>query len=409
MLENIIVGLDIGTTKIVTIVCERLPDGQLKVIGMGSSISKGLRKSVVVDLESTIESINQSIEKAELSCDIEIDTVFAGISGGHIKSFNSRGLIVARPSTEFTDKEVERAVEAAKAVSLPMDREVLHCLPLDFIVDGQSFVRDPRGMTGVRLEAEVHLITGAVTSAQNIIKSIHRAGVEVADIVLEPLASGLATLTEEEKESGVILMDIGGGTTDYLVYSEGLVRHTGVLAVGGDHVTNDIAVALEIPASKAEMIKKKFGNALESEVDKNEQFVLQGGLDRPSKNFSKRQLAEIIEYRMIELLGLIKNEIQQSGYGHMVDAGVVLTGGAALLPGILKLAEKIFKLPVRLGLPIGMKGLVDVINSPIYATSVGLAKYGSNFLLSGGIHRFKGRNMFQKTVERMQEWVSEFF
>ncbi|MDP8218195.1 MAG: cell division protein FtsA [Candidatus Theseobacter exili] len=411
MSENeIVVGLDVGTTKVCAIVAERTDEGQIRIIGMAKGPSEGLRKGCVINIESTIESIGKVIDEAESMAGIEINSVFAGIAGGHIKSINSRGVTPVNPEgSEIDEEDINRAINAAKAISIPLDREIIHSIPQEFIVDGQSGIKDPRGMVGVRLEAQVHLVSGAITSAQNLIKCIHRTGLEVEDIVLEPLASAIAILTEEEKQSGVILIDIGGGTTDFLLFVNGSIRHSDILAIGGDHVTNDIAIGMKIPSIKAEEIKKKFGCALSDMVKKDEEFVLPGIVGRSAQSLPRIELCNIIELRMEEILTLVKSEIEHTGNCHLVGSGIVLTGGASLLSGTIEMAQKIFNIPVKLGKPRNISGLVEVLDSPIYSTGVGLTQYGFRYRDEGGVKRLGGRNLFAKIMKRMREWFWEYF
>lgn len=410
--NGFVVGLDIGTTKICAVVAQEDPnDNNIpRVIGVGITPSYGLRKGVVVNLESTTDSIEKAIEFAEEMAHCEIQSVFAGIAGGHIKSFNSRGTVpITHKDNEITSEDVNRVISMAKAISIPIDREVIHTIPQEFIVDGQGSIKDPRGMSGVRLEAEVHIVTGAITSAQNIVKCINRGGFEVEDIVLQPLASSMATLTQEEKDSGVILLDIGGGTTDVVLYLNGSVRHTYVLSLGGDHLTNDIAIGLKVPIGKAEEIKKRFGCARVSMVSENEEFMLPGVIGRAAARMQRKQLVEIIELRMDEIFNLVKQDIERTGYGEFISSGVVLTGGTSLLKGSVEMAEDAFGVPVRLGTPRGVSGLVEVLDSPIYSTGVGLSQYGLKYRERGSPSRFKGRNIFTKIIQRMTEWVGEYF
>lgn len=408
--KNIVVGLDVGTTKICAAVAEIDRDKRIRIIGIGSSPSHGLRKGVVVNVESTVDSIGRAIDEAEEMSGVEIHSVFAGIAGGHIKSMNSRGVIpISRESNEITQADIDRAVNAAKAISIPMDREVIHTIPQGFVVDGQDGIKDPRGMSGVRLEVDVHVITGAITSAQNIVNCVNRSGFEVEDIVLEPLASSIATLTQEEKESGVILIDIGGGTTDFVIFTDGAIRHTDILAVGGDHVTNDISIGLKIPLGKAEAIKKKFGCALASKVKEDEEFVVPGIVGRAANNMKRRHLAEIIEMRMDEIFTLVRREIEKTGLLNMIGSGVVLTGGASLMQGELEMASKIFGLPTRLGKPRDVSGLVEVLDSPIFATGVGLTQYGFRYREVGSNGQLKGRKIFAKVLDRMKNMVGDYF
>lgn len=410
--NGFVVGLDVGTTKICAVVAQKESDDNdiPRVIGVGITPSYGLRKGVVVNLESTTDSIEKAIELAEDMAHVEIQSVFAGIAGGHIKSFNSRGTVpITHKDNEITNDDVNRAISMAKAISIPIDREVIHTIPQEFIVDGQGSIKDPRGMSGVRLEAEVHIVTGAITSAQNIVKCINRGGFEVEDIVLQPLASSMATLTQEEKDSGVILIDIGGGTTDVVLYLDGSVRHTYVLSLGGDHLTNDVAIGLKVPIGKAEEIKKRFGCARTEMVDEDEEFMLPGVIGRAAARMKKRQLVEFIELRMEEIFDLVKQDIERTGLGEFVSSGIVLTGGTSLLKGSIEMAEDIFGIPVRLGTPRGVTGLVEVLDSPIYSTGVGLAQYGLKYRERGNPSRFRGRNIFTKVIQRMTEWVGEYF
>ncbi len=404
--DNLIVGLDIGTTKICCIVGHMGDDG-LEVVGIGTSPSRGMRKGVVINIESTVAAIRKAIREAELMAGCEIKSVFTGIAGGHIRGMNSQGVIAIK-NREVTSEDLQRVIDAAKAIAIPMDREVLHILPQEFIIDDQDGIREPLGMSGVRLEAKVHIVTGAVASAQNIIKSCNRAGVDVADIVLEQLASSEAVLSSDEKELGVALVDIGGGTADIALYSEGAIKHTSVLSIGGDHLTNDIAVGLRTPMAEAEKIKQAYGCCLTSMVGKDETIEVPSVGGREARILSRQLLAEILEPRVEEMFSLINREIIKSGYDELIASGVVLTGGTAILPGMPELAEQIFNLPVRRGTPIEIGGLVDVVNSPIYASGVGLVKYGSM-----NIHAQKFKvgedNMFERVSKRMKEMFSDFF
>ncbi len=409
--REFVVGLDIGTTKICAMIGRQGESGELEIMGVGVTPSKGLRKGVVINLESTIDSTERAIEAAEKSAGIEVSRVFTGIAGGHIKSLNSRGVIViSRGSREVSRKDMERVVSAAKAIAIPLDREVIHVIPQEFIVDDQEGVKNPLGMSATRLEAEVHIVTGAVTSAQNIIKSINRAGFEVEDIVLGPLASGEAVLTAEEKHSGVVLIDMGGGTTDIVIFVGGSVRHSEVLALGGDHVTHDIAIGLRTSSLQAEEVKKTYGCALPSLIRREESVDYLGVEGRRGGNISRTQLSEIIEPRVEELLALVNTEMERTGLSHLISAGVVLTGGGSLLEGLPEMAERIFRLPVRIGKPNGkIKGLEGIKDSPIYATGVGLVHYGLAYRQGKRMARFKGRNLFSQVALRMKEWFGEFF
>ncbi len=381
--RNIIVALDIGTSKIVTLVGELNANDQIEVIGIGSHPSRGLKRGVVVNIEATVQSIQQAIEEAELMAGCQIHSAFTGIAGSHIRSLNSHGIVAIR-DVEVTQTDVERVIDAARAVAIPADQKILHVLPQEFIIDQQEGIREPIGMSGVRLEARVHLVTGALSAAQNILKCVKKCGIDVSDMVLEQLASSYAVLTDDEKELGVCLVDIGGGTTDIAVFNEGSIRHTAVIPIAGDQVTNDIAVALRTPTQSAEEVKLKHACALVDIAHPEEMIEVPGVGDRPRRRLSKRALAEVIEPRYEELFRLVQAELRRSGFEDSVASGIVLTGGASLMPGALELAENIFRMPVRLGIPQGVTGLSEVIHSPIYATAVGL-------LLSGKQHLFDHR------------------
>ncbi|MBI5694498.1 MAG: cell division protein FtsA [Nitrospirae bacterium] len=406
--DNVVVGLDIGTTKICAIVGEVKEGGRVDIIGIGSHPSNGLRKGVVVNIESTVESIKKAVEEAELMAGVNITAVYAGIAGGHIKSFNSRGVIAVK-DREITRTDVERVIDAAKAVAIPMDREVLHVLPQEYSIDGQDGIKEPLGMSGVRLEADVHIVTGAITSAQNIVKSCNRAGLDVLDIVLEPLASSYAVLSPDEKELGVAMVDIGGGTTDIAILLEGGVWHTGVLAIGGNHLTNDIAVGLRTPAAEAEKTKKRYGCALTSLVRDDETIEVASVGGRPPRVLSRQVLSEIIEPRIEEIFGLVMKEIRKTSFEDRIASGVVITGGSAIMDGIPEAAERIMEIPARRGLPMNIGGLVDVVNSPMYATGVGLVLFGAHQMGAGKVRRLSGGNMFEKVFGRMKEWMEGFF
>lgn len=373
--KNLIVGLDIGTSKVVAIVGEITPDGSIDVIGIGSHPSHGLKKGVVVNIESTVSSIQRAIEEAELMAGCQIHSVFTGIAGSHIRSLNSHGIVAIR-DTEVTHQDVERVIDAAKAVPIPADQKILHILPQQFIIDNQDSIREPVGMSGVRLEAKVHIVTGSVSAAQNIVKCVRRCGLEVDDIILQQLASSYAVLTEDEKELGVCLVDIGGGTTDIAVFTQGAIRHTAVIPVAGDQVTNDIAVALRTPTQNAEQIKIKHACAYGSLVDAAETFDVSSVVDRPARQLSRATLTEVTEPRYEEILHFVQKELIKHGLDEKIGSGIVLTGGSAKMQGAVELAEDIFKMPVRLGLPRQLSGLVDVVSNPIYSTGVGLLLYG---------------------------------
>jgi cell division protein FtsA len=406
--DNIIVGLDIGTTKVCAIVGEIKEGGRVDIIGIGSHPSRGLRKGVVVNIESTVESIKKAVEEAELMAGVEINAIYAGIAGGHIKSFNSRGVIAIK-DREISKNDIARVIDAAKAVAIPMDREVLHVLPQEFTIDDQDGIKEPLGMSGVRLEAEVHIVTGAVTSAQNIIKSCNRAGLDVLDIVLEPLASSYSALSADEKELGVAVIDIGGGTTDIAIFLEGGIWHTAVLAIGGNHLTNDIAVGLRTPAAEAEKIKKKYGCSLTNLVRDDETIEVPSVGGRPPRVLSRQVLSEIIEPRVEEIFGLVLKEIRKTGFDERIASGVVITGGTSIMDGMPESAEKVMELPARRGLPMNIGGLVDVVNSPMYATGVGLVLFGAQQAGSGKARSIGDGNLFSKVLGKMKGWMEGFF
>ena len=402
--ENVIVGLDIGTTKICAVVGERT-DGEINIIGFGSHPSEGLRKGVVVDIESTVKSIKKAVEEAELMAGCEISSVYAGIAGGHITGFNSRG-IVAIKGSEITEQDVERVTGAAKAVAIPMDREVIHVLPQEYIIDDQAGIHNPIGMSGVRLEARVHIVTGAVTSANNIVKCANRAGLDVCDIVLESIASGEAVLTKEEREIGTALIDLGGGTTDLAIFSEDNIKHTFVLSLGGNNLTNDIAVGVRASLASAEKIKIQYGTCLSQEINPEEFIEIPGMGGRKSRSLPRQILGEILEPRVEEIFELIKREIYRSGMENSLVSGVVVTGGSALLEGVSDVAEMIFNLPTRLGKPRGIGGLVDVVSSSMHSTGVGLVLYGAAHD-SKNKFRIRDTNIFNRIVYRMKNWFKE--
>lgn len=371
--KNLIVSLDIGTSKVMAIVAECLMEGEIKIIGMGSSPSSGLKKGVVVNIEATVQSIQQAIEEAELMAGCQIHSVYAGIAGSHIKSLNSHG-IVAISEHEVTQMDVDRVIDAAKAVAIPADQKILHILPQQFIIDSQEGIKEPIGMSGVRLETKIHMVTGSVSAAQNLIKCIRRCGLEVDDIILDQLASSYAVLNEDEKELGVCLIDIGGGTTDIAVFVNGSIYHTAVIPIAGDQVTNDITVTLRIPTASAQAIKLQHGCALTRLVDPSDTIEIL--FDRSTRQLARTQLAQVIEPRFEELFGLIQTELQRHGLEELIGSGIVITGGSAKMEGIIELAEEIFQLPARLGIPDHIASLVDVLRDPIYATSIGLILYG---------------------------------
>lgn len=370
-----IVGLDIGTSKIVAIVGEGNEDGGIEVVGIGSHPSRGLKKGVVVNIESTVQSIQRAVEEAELMAGCQIHSVFAGIAGSHIRSLNSHGVVAIR-DREVTLSDVERVKDAARAVAIPADQRVIHTLPQEYIIDRQEGIREPVGMSGVRLEVKVHMVTGAVSAAQNIVKCVRRCGLEVDDIILEQLASSHAVLTDDERELGVCLVDIGGGTTDIAVFTEGAIRHTAVIPIAGDQVTNDIAVALRTPTQHAEDLKIKYACALRQLANPDETIEVPSVGERPPRRLSRQTLAEVVEPRYEEFLSLVQAELRRSGFEELCAAGMVLTGGSSKMEGVVDLAEEVFHKPVRLGMPQYVTGLVDVVRNPIHATGVGLLLYG---------------------------------
>jgi len=413
--KNLIVGLDIGTSQVVVLVVELVKDAttdeeKINIIGMGSYPSHGLKKGVVVHIEATVESIRRAIEEAELMAGCQIYSVYTGIAGSHIKSFTSHG-IVAIHDNEVTQLDIDRVIEAAKAVAIPTNQKILHILPQQFIIDSQDGVREPIGMSGVRLEAKVHMVTGSVSAAQNIISCVRRCNkLEVDDVILEQLASSYAVLTEDEKELGVCLIDIGGGTTDIAVFTQGAIRHTAVIPVAGDQVTNDIAVALRIPTQNAEMIKKAYGCALRRLVDPNDFFEVGSDIaEKPMRRLSCTALAEVIEPRYEELFLLVQAELTRQGLEGCLGAGIVVTGGSSLMEGAVELAEEIFGIPTRLGVPRYVNGLEDVINTnPIYATCVGLLLYGHHQQIERGPQLSIGRSL-PNVWMKMKRWFQGNF
>jgi len=404
--EDIVVGLDIGTTKICAVVGEVSGDG-ISIIGIGTHPSIGLRKGVVVNIETTVESIKKAVGEAELMAGCEISSVYTGIAGGHITGFNSRG-IVAIKGSEITPQDVERVIDAARAVAIPMDREVIHVLPQEYIVDEQPGIQNPVGMAGVRLEAKIHIVTGAVTSAHNIVKCANRAGLDVCDIVLESLASGEAVLSEGEKQLGAALLDLGGGTTDLAIFSGKNIKHTFVLALGGDNLTNDIAIGLRCPHPEAERIKKRYGNCVSKNIQADEAIEVPGVSGREARKLPRQILGEILEPRMEEIFSMVNQEIYRAGMENMVASGMVLTGGTALLEGVTEIAESVFSLPTRIGTPQGLRGLADVVNNPMYATGVGLVLYGARHQQKEKKKfRIRDRHIFNRLMNRMKRWFKD--
>ncbi|WP_296753370.1 cell division protein FtsA [Thiobacillus sp.] len=404
--KNLVVGLDIGTSKIVCIVAEINDEGMLEIIGMGTSPSRGLRRGVVVNIEATVNAIQRALEEAELMADCKIREVYTGIAGSHIKSFNSHGMFAIKDK-EISQMDVDRVVETARAVNIPTDQQILHTIPQEFIVDGQEDVRDPLGMSAVRLEVKVHIVTGAVSAAQNIIKCVRRCGLEVGDLVLQPLASAMAVLTEDEKELGVCLVDIGGGTTDIAVFTNGAIRHTAVIPVAGDQVNNDIAVALRTPPKEAEDIKIQYGCALRQLADARDMIEVPGIGDRPPRTLSRQTLAEFIEPRMEELYSLVQAELRRSGFEELLSSGIVITGGSAGMQGMVELGEEVFHMPVRMGWPRYEGGLADVMHNPRFATCTGLLMAGLE-ARGRDAPKLSGNNL-KDIFERMKSWFKGNF
>jgi cell division protein FtsA len=405
--KNLIVGLDIGTSKIVAIVAELQPDGNLKVIGLGQHPSRGLKKGVVINIDSTVQAIQRALEEAELMADCKITSVFTGIAGSHIKSLNSHGMVKIKDA-EVTQADVDRVIETARAIALPSDQQILHILTQEFIIDGQEDVREPIGMSGMKLEVKVHIVTGAVSAAQNIVKCVKRCGLDVTDLVLQPLASSVAALTEDEKELGVCLVDIGGGTTDIAVFKQGAIRHTAVVPIAGDQMTNDVAVAFRTPTQSAEDIKVKYGCALRQLADPKEIVEVPGVDGRDPRQLSVQTLAEVIEPRVVELYEFVLGELRRSGMEEMIASGIVITGGSSMMKGMVELGEEIFHMPVRLGLPRYVGGLSEVVGNPRYATGVGLVLMGKQQIerhLQGQLES----NSFERVWERMKSWFQGNF
>ncbi len=405
--KKMIVGLDIGTSKVVAIVGEISHDTTIEVVGIGSHPSKGLKKGVVINIESTVQSIQRAVEEAELMAGCQIHSVFVGIAGSHIRSLNSHGIVAIR-DREVYALDVERVIDAAQAVAIPADQRVLHILPQEYVIDAQEGIKEPLGMSGVRLEAKVHLVTCATNASQNIEKCIRRCGLEVEDIILEQLASSYSVLTEDEKELGVCLVDIGGGTTDIAIFTEGSIRHTGVIPIAGDQVTNDIAMALRTPTQHAEEIKIKYACALTQLAGADETIKVPSVGDRPPRDLSRQSLAEVVEPRYDELFTLVQAELRRSGFEDLIPAGIVLTGGTSKMEGVVELAEEIFHMPVRVGVPQTVMGLTDIVRNPIYSTGVGLLQYGAGrqdeSLFSGS--RGQGQ---ASSWQRLKGWLQNNF
>lgn len=405
--KNLIVGLDIGTSKIVAIAAEILPEGTLKVIGVGQHASRGLKKGVVVNIDSTMQAIQRAIEEVELMADCKINTVYSGIAGSHVKSLNSHGMVKIKES-EVSQMDIDRVVETARAIALPADQQILHILTQEFIIDGQEDVREPLGMSGIRLEVRVHIVTGAIAAAQNIIKCIKRCGLEVSDLILQPLASSESVLTDDEKELGVCLVDIGGGTTDLAVFKNGAIRHTAVIPIAGDQITNDIAVALRTPTQSAEEIKVKHGCALRQLADPREVVEVPAVDGREPRQLSCQALTEVIEDRVEEIYEFVQQELRRSGMESMIASGIVITGGAAQMRGMVELGEEIFHTPVRLGVPRGVEGLSEVVGNPRYATGIGLLLMAKQQVEKQMVGNLQSGSV-GRLLERMKSWFTGNF
>jgi cell division protein FtsA len=404
--KNLIVGLDIGTSKAVALVAELREDGALEILGMGSHESKGLKKGVVVNIEATVTAVQRALEEAELMADCRIASAYVGIAGSHIKSFNSTGMVAIK-DREVTALDVERAIDTARAVNIPTDQQILHVLRQEFIIDGQDDVREPIGMSGVRLEVKVHMVTGAVSAAQNIVKCVRRCGLEVNDLILQPLASARAVLSDDESDLGVCLVDIGGGTTDVAIFTQGAIRHTAVIPIAGDQITNDIAMALRTPTADAENIKISHGVALRQLADANQMIEVPGIGERAPRAMSRQTLAEVIEPRVEELFSLVQQVLRDSGLEELLSSGVVLTGGSSVMQGMVELGEEIFHMPVRVGIPRYAGGLAEVVRSPRYATVVGLILEGVSQMRQG--HRARQSGSLRSVIARMREWFQRNF
>ncbi len=405
-----IVGLDIGTSKVVAIVGEIGLDGDIEIVGIGSHPSKGMKKGVVVNIESTVQSIQRAIEEAELMAGCQIHSVYVGIAGSHIRSLNSHGIVAIR-DREVYPLDLERVIDAAQAVAIPADQKILHILPQEYVIDNQEGIKEPLGMSGVRLEAKVHLVTCAVNAAQNIEKCIRRCGLEVEEVILEQLASSYSVLTEDERELGVCLVDIGGGTSDIAIFTEGSIRHTGVIPIAGDQVTNDIAMALRTPTQHAEEIKIKYACALTQLAGPDETIKVPSVGERPPRDLSRQALAEVVEPRYDELFTLVQAEIRRSGYEDMIPAGIVLTGGTSKMEGVVELAEEIFHMPVRIGYPQSARGLNDIVRNPIYSTGVGLLQYGLYHQAGEGASGSSGSPASDEPglIARFKTWLKRHF
>ena len=395
--NNLFVGLDIGTTKVVALVGEVGAEGNIDVIGIGSYPSRGLKRGIVINIDTTVQSIQHAIDEAELMAGCEIHSVYTGIAGGHIRSINSHGIVAIRDN-EVTQVDIERVIDAAKAVAIPADQKILHILPQEFIIDNQDGIREPLGMSGVRLEAKVHIVTGGVSAAQNIVKCIERCDLQVSDIILQQLASSSAVLTDDEKELGVCLVDIGGGTTDIAIFTNGAIQHSAVIPIAGDQVTNDIAIALRTPTKCAEEIKLQHACALASLTNDDVVIEVSGTVQKQKRETTQKVLTHVVEARYEELFTLVRTELRRSGFDDLIASGIVLTGGASKVNGVIELAEQVFQLPVRLGSPQNIGGMVEVTNNPIYATGVGL-------LLTGYQHYQQGKGGVITLGEHKNLWT----
>ena len=405
--KKLIVGLDVGTSKIAAIVAEVKPEGGFEIIGMGSHPSRGLKKGVVVNIETTVNAIQRALEEAELMADCKIREVYTGIAGSHIRSFNSQGMVAVKDK-EVALADIERVVDTARAVQIPNDQQILHVLNQEFIIDGQEDVREPLGMSGVRLEVKVHIVTGAVSAAQNIVKCVRRCGLEVRDLVLQPLASAMAVISDDEKDLGVALVDIGGGTSDLVVYTHGAIRHTAVIPIAGDQITNDIAMALRTPTKDAEDIKERYGCALSQLADPQDMVEVPGLGERDPRQLSRKTLAEVIEPRVEELYSLVQTELRRSGYEELLSSGVVITGGSSVMQGMVELGEEIFHMPVRVGYPAYHGALAEAVRHPRHSTGVGLLLAGMQQLRNRELARMSAGS-FRQVLERMKTWFTGNF
>jgi len=405
--KKLIVGLDVGTSKIAAIVAEVKPEGGFEIIGMGSHPSRGLKKGVVVNIETTVNAIQRALEEAELMADCKIREVYTGIAGSHIRSFNSQGMVAVKDK-EVALADIERVVDTARAVQIPNDQQILHVLNQEFIIDGQEDVREPLGMSGVRLEVKVHIVTGAVSAAQNIVKCVRRCGLEVRDLVLQPLASAMAVISDDEKDLGAALVDIGGGTSDLVVYTHGAIRHTAVIPIAGDQITNDIAMALRTPTKDAEDIKERYGCALSQLADPQDMVEVPGLGERDTRQLSRKTLAEVIEPRVEELYSLVQTELRRSGYEELLSSGVVITGGSSVMQGMVELGEEIFHMPVRVGYPAYHGALAEAVRHPRHSTGVGLLLAGMQQLRNREMARLSAGS-FRQVLERMKTWFTGNF